>query len=252
LKLDWLHSQKNEVFYLTPPAKEFEEVYLNVRNKEQRVLQDEIVMLLPFVNEDHPYASEWKKRRDTLQRFTKYLSNRKPNRVLEIGCGNGWFAHKISDHTNICVGLDVGEEELQQAARCFSNDKLAFVCCEDWNQIPEGSFDLVVFNASIQYFDLTDQFWKDVYRLLDHGGEVHILDSMFYQKDMGVTAKSRSEEYFKELGVKEACSYYRHQTWEELPTNYKLKYKPTRLRSKFNRGKSPFPWIKIKAVYGEG
>lgn len=241
---DWLTNLQNGVYYLTPPKKEFEASYIAVRTLEGRVLNDEAVQLLPK-SDFNP--DEWRKRSHTLEQFSAYLNRRKPERILEIGCGNGWFSNVISKPGREVYGLDVGALELEQAARCFPKDHLCFLCCSDWSLLPAHYFDIIVFNGSVQYFEMSTQFWKAVFRLLKPGGEVHFLDTFFYSANKIEGAKKRSADYFSAMGDTKYGDYYHHLSWDMLPKKYDVLYKPSRLKNLFQKDASPFPWIRVES-----
>lgn len=240
---------QNSVLYLTPPLEAFEKAYLNVRKKEARILEDGEVKQLPNISSRHPHAPEWAIRKKTVRLFREYLMLRKPAHLLEIGCGNGWFANTVSDLAGHVTGLDVGSEELEQAARCFGGENRSFVCCSDWELLPEGRYDLIVFNASIQYFQLNAAFFDSLYRLLAPGGTVHLLDSPFYAKKEQPAAADRSLRYYNSLKSPETAAYYRHHTLEELPDGFQVVRKPSAMRRNLllpGRIKArlyPFYWI---------
>ena len=239
---DWLINMKNGVAYLTPPSNDFEQAYIDVRSKENRVHDDVFVKNLPNVPKTHPHYKEWEKRKWTLSKFLKYLKQDSPKSILEIGCGNGWLSQQIAPHSKSVFGLDVGQLELEQAARCSVHENVHYLCCSDWNLLPETQFDRIVFAGSFQYFEITPHFWKQLYRLLKVDGEIHILDTQFYSKVDTEGAKKRSEDYFSKIGNANASDYYYHQDWDALPENFVTKYIPSQLNKVF-RNRSPFPWV---------
>src|SRR4051794_13090295 len=71
----------NEVIY-----KRFQDLYISLRNSEQRIYSDEEVGRLPEVNEENPYKEEWKLRKDSCERLVKYLTKKnRPLKILEVG-----------------------------------------------------------------------------------------------------------------------------------------------------------------------
>lgn len=246
MKLDWLTNIENGVAYLTPPNQDFEELYIQVRETENRVHSDEFVKTLPNVLQTHPHFNEWNKRNWTLQKFKQYLDKENSTSILEIGCGNGWFSNAIATKNRQVFGLDVGKTELEQASRCFAADNIHFLCCTNLEILPENTFDFIVFNASIQYFDLSDSFWKMILQKIKGNGEIHILDSPFYSENEREEAKKRTRSYFNSIDCDEAENYYKHLLWNELPSNSEIICKPNKIRNKLNKNRSPFPWIKIK------
>ncbi len=233
----------HSVKYLTPPLESFESTYKTVRNKEGRWLTDNEVKRLPNIEKNHPLEKEWQKRTWILNKFTAYLERKHPKNILDIGCGNGWLTNKASHYCDQITGIDVGQEELEQAARCFGNDTVSFACCSDWSLLPENTYDLIFFSGSFHYFEPNDAFWTLLKSRLTDNGEIHILETKFYSKAEAVKAKKRSEAYFKTLGA--TVDYYHHLTWDALPTNFEVLYQPD-FRNKLFRKRAPFPWVKIR------
>lgn len=245
IKTLFTHTE-NGVHYATPPKTAFEETYLLVRQQENRLPDDSLIRQLPEVPASHPHAREWRMRRQTLRRFMRYLAGNNFQTLLDIGCGNGWFTAKLTPFSHEITGLDVGQQELETAARCFPHERLTFLCCTDWRLLPEAYFDCITFNASIQYFSFSTDFWNQLFRLLKPGGEIHFLDSPFYAAEEVKAAKQRSLTYFKHQQAENAAAYYFHHTWEELPRGSEIRYSPAKWKQYFRWTQSPFPWIIVR------
>ncbi|MDB2657544.1 class I SAM-dependent methyltransferase [Crocinitomicaceae bacterium] len=233
----------NQVTYLTAPDNAFETQYKSVRDKEGRWLSDEAVKQLPQVNRNDQKSEEWKKRAWMLNKFETYVSLASTNNVLDIGCGNGWMTNHISNHSETITGVDVGTEELEQAARCFGNENVRFACTTDWSLLPKASYNLIYFAGSFHYFDPDESFWELLFSMLAPEGEIHILETQFYEKSEVDAAKQRSKEYFKKMG--ESIEYYKHLAWDVLPEKYEVLYRPD-FKNKIFKSRSPFPWIRIR------
>ena len=199
---------------------EKEKLYYEVRHKEGRIITDEVLKKLPYVDDSNPYYHEWKLRAQNLQRFLKYLEKFPAPRtkILDVGCGNGWMTHQLYDAGYDVTGADLNLEELQQAERAFgNNEKLQWLYADVLsNDIPDAPFDLVLFGASCQYFPDIDLLTKRLLPLLSTGGEIHFLDSVFYQKGEDVRAANRSNEYYASLGFPGMAAYYHHHTTDAL------------------------------------
>lgn len=243
---EWLKNKENDVYYLTAPKTDFEQLYVKVRDHENRIHDDEFVKQLPNTPATHPHHKEWNIRRWTLNKILKHLENKSIDNLLEIGCGNGWLTHHMSEFSKNTYGLDIGKLELEQAARCFGTENTHFVCCSELELLPKEHFDVIVFSASIQYFQLDATLWNVLKSLLTPQGEIHLIDSPFYKKEEIDQAKLRSRFYFESIDCAEASVYYQHLTWDALPSGFKLHYAPNRLLRKINPNQSPFPWIIIE------
>jgi len=230
---------------------EFESAYTFVRQEEGRILSIEEVQKLPFPDKSSQHYKEWQLRVMTAKRFAKYIEGQKNKSVLEIGCGNGWFANFVSRalvNSNI-LGVDVNLTELKQAVTAFGQPKIQFAYCDifECESLFKEKFDYVIFNASIQYFQYLTGLMSLVKTYLRLNGEIHILDSPFYKKEQIESAKKRSTSYYNSVGKSEMSNFYHHHSVNDLGSCNFL-YKPKgRFISKFlMKANSPFPWLRIK------
>ncbi|MCX6319073.1 MAG: methyltransferase domain-containing protein [Bacteroidetes bacterium] len=234
----------------------FEEQYLALRAKENWLSTDDEVKALPVVSANHPHYKEWKIRARSANRLMQYLRQKKrPLRILETGCGNGWLSNQLAlIPENTVTGADINTTELQQAKRVFG-DRHNLVFTE--GDIRQGLFkksryDIVVFAASIQYFSWFGEIIHAALELTVDRGEVHIMDSPFYAASERKRAAQRSASYFTKQGFPEMNQYYFHQVAEDLEQfNYRKLYDPHVWHRKLipawvNGTKNPFPWICIR------
>ncbi|WP_237274896.1 class I SAM-dependent methyltransferase [Tenacibaculum ovolyticum] len=227
----------------------FSKKYIAVRKKENRVLSDEQVLKLPYISKDNPYKKEWEVRQKSANRFLKYLKKKENISILDIGCGNGWFTNKLAtiSTSNKIVGLDVNVLELEQAHRVFKKENLRFVCADifERKEVFENSFDMVVLNASAQYFPDFDKLIKNLETFIKAKGEIHIIDSPFYEFSEIELAKKRTHQYYLNLGFPEMKTNYFHHCIEEIK-NFEYLYMPEKGRVKrFFTKDTPFPWIRF-------
>lgn len=233
----------------------FEKQYIELRQKENWLCSDEELKRLPDTAASHPHYAEWKIRKQSAQKLTQYLrKKKKPLRILEAGCGNGWLAHQLSHIPGSTVaGTDINTNELQQARRVFGQ-KTNLVFTEGdirHGILKKTRYDIIVFAASIQYFPWLGEIIHAAFELATPGGEIHIIDSPLYFATEIKAAKERSAAYFQQLGFPEMSRYYFHHTRDELlQFNYTMLYNPyawqRQLLPTFITGtKNPFPWISI-------
>jgi len=256
LQLD-LAKKKDGVFYLSNPSNQNfdEDKYISVRKSEGRLYPDSVVQTLPQVNFSHPLKKEWRVRKKSFYKLIKYFSTTGNKMFLEIGCGNGWLANGIAaDTNNVVIGLDLNQIELKQAARIFGNNKrLSFAYGNIFEDIfPREVFDTIIFASSVQYFKSFSDLINRVFLFLKPDGEIHIIDSFFYDDKEIVNAINRTRQYYEKLGFPLMAENYFHHTWKELGQfNYKIrnaKFYSFQRQMKFFAGmnKVIFPWIKIK------
>jgi len=230
---------------------DFKDIYIQLRTKEQRMYSDAEVAELPYISPNHIHYAEWKVREESCKRLISYLrKQKKPLTILEVGCGNGWLSAKLADFAGTKVkGIDANTVELQQAGNVFKNkENLSFANTSIEEEISaENKYDIVVFAASIQYFSSLDEIIGLAFSLLNSGGEIHILDTHFYNETEIAAAKKRTEKYFASMGFTQMAAFYHHHALKQLNKfNYKTLYDPNRLLNKILRQKNPFYWISIK------
>ncbi len=230
-------------------------VYIQVRKKEGRIYPDTVVKTLPLIDKNHPLKSEWIIRQKSSDKILKYISRNNYKTILEIGCGNGWLSNKISERCGCLVaGVDLNREELLQAARVFrNNNQVKFIYGNIFEDLfTHEFFDMVIFAASIQYFNDIEKTMSSLFRFLKPGGEIHIIDSKFYKENETNGARERSKRYYSELGIPEMTKYYFHHSWNELEKFnyfiidskiYKMS-KVLKLNKKLRQAN--FPWIAIR------
>jgi ubiquinone/menaquinone biosynthesis C-methylase UbiE len=226
---------------------EKEQLYYDVRNKEGRIISDAQLVQLPYVNPDNPYKKEWDIRAASLERLHKYLSKEYKNahlRILDIGCGNGWMSKRLSNAGHSVTGVDLNMAELMQAEKVFGDSETLNWAYADVlsNELTGSNFDIILLAASCQYFADITALTNRLFAILNTGGEIHLLDSVFYKQNSLQAAHLRTVEYYKNLGYPEMGNYYFHHSVEEIKKLGYEKLYPGILSN------SPLQWWKIAKV----
>lgn len=208
--------------------KDKEALYIHVRDKEGRVISDEVLKQLPDVQAGNPYKTEWDIRAANFERFKSYLAKRFANKqlnILDVGCGNGWMTHRLYEAGHKVMGADLNLTELQQAESVFgSNNNLQWAYADVLtDKFTVAEFDVILFAASCQYFPDIEILTQKLKPMLVKGGEIHFVDSIFYTDP--VSAKERSLNYYTNLGFPAMTSYYHHHATRALKNaGYKKLY----------------------------
>lgn len=247
------------IHYLSSPEtyREKERCYLDVRQREGRIWADEDLKSLPKVSKSSAYAREWQWRERTLARFQAYVQQKlghsgHPARLLDLGCGNGWMAHRLAENLAFEVwAVDLNETELAQGARCFGRPNLHFAYA-DLFSVPSdtlGPFDIIVLAASVQYFPDLGALLHTLRQGLGIGGEIHVLDSPFYPNEaQRLAAQQRTLDYYTRLGVSAMAGFYHHHTWPEaakLGAKNLNNYLKIKCLQKI-KWLAPFPWLRFE------
>ena len=137
-------------------SENFEEKYILLRRKENRLYTDEQLKWLPEIEVSHPHYKEWQARKRSCNKLIQHLGNKRTDlNILDVGCGNGWLCHHLSKIPGSSVaGIDINKTELDQAKRVFDHIENVefFYGGIDNESIRNEKFDAIIFAASIQYF----------------------------------------------------------------------------------------------------
>ncbi|GHM98786.1 methyltransferase [Cytophagales bacterium WSM2-2] len=231
----------------------FENVYLELRDKETRNYTDDLVGHLPSLSGNHPNRKEWRVRTHSSSKLVNYLKAKKEvNTILELGCGNGWLSNYLAkSFSSVSVfAMDVNQTELLQGSRVFGDQSnLKFYYADILTcPFPGKTFDVIVLAASAPYFPSLAKLCSRLLEILTDSGEIHLIDSPIYHSHEIEKSKQRSIWYFSESGFPQMQHWYHYHDWYSLNQfHYSILNPPTiwsRLE-RFVRGTSPFPWVKI-------
>lgn len=235
---------------------DFAKQYHAIRSKEGRMYSDEELLHLPLVPKTHQHFEEWQIRKASADRILKRFRNaNKALKILDIGCGNGWFAHHLSQiNAAKVLGIDVEGDEIRQAASVFANLKLRleFRALDIFgNELDGMQFDRITLGASIQYFPDLSLLISRLRSLLSPEGEIHVFDSPFYPKEELKAASERSQAYYQKMGYPDLAQFYHHHSLEEaIELGGQILYDPATIGSKLGKRilgirNSPFPWLRF-------
>ena len=95
--------------------------------------------------------------------------------VLEIGCGNGTFAGKVSSHFHLSriYGVDISAEAINAACGCGIIGSCVNLDLEDL-PFEDASFDTVICGDVIEHLISPDHLLEEIYRVLKADGHLLI------------------------------------------------------------------------------
>lgn len=93
-------------------------------------------------------------------------------RVLDLGCGFGWFSRWAREQgAQSVLGVDVSEKMLERARETTSDDAIVYRKSDlDTIELPEAEFDLVFSSLALHYVENFRRVFSAVYRALVAGG----------------------------------------------------------------------------------
>jgi SAM-dependent methyltransferase len=179
------------VSHSTPDLhRRFREEYAAHRASEGRGLSAVDALTLPYVTEG-ALARQWAVRARSFQTFERRVlrpAQRRADvhamgtfRVLDLGAGNGWLAHRATLVGAEALALDVRDDEVDGLGAAPRESPIARVVAS-FEAIPlcDASFDVVVFNASLHYAEDLARALTEARRVVRPMGRVVVLDSPFY------------------------------------------------------------------------
>lgn len=230
----------------------FENDYIALRDSEARLLSLDEIRRLPEVMGRTDLANEWQLRRQSFKRFDNYLSQKNFASMLDLACGNGWFINRTYNRFQHATGMDINLTELKQADEILSKfDQVSLIYGDIFSLDTTYKFDLITINAGIQYFESLNKLIDRLLLHLNAEGEIHILDSPFYNDNKEKSAaKDRTSQYYRSQNAGALVECYHHHLITDLEGyNFEVLYNGMSVTNKLKRKlgimRNPFPWIKI-------
>lgn len=188
--------------------REFIRQYETVRADEGRHLRDATHLLaLPFRDLSRKRPYEWRVRarsfRALIAQVVRPLERTSvgPLRILDLGSGLGWLAHRLAARGHEVAGVDllVSEFDGLGAHRHFGDEFVSVQAEFDRLPFHDGGVDLVVYNAAFHYAADYEVTLREALRVLGPRGLVVIMDTPTYRDPSSGAAMVREREDAFEL-----------------------------------------------------
>jgi SAM-dependent methyltransferase len=208
----------------------FREEYAEHRAAEGRGALD--AATLPYVA-GGPLARQWSVRARSWEAFSRHVLRPAqqradvhalgPLRVLDLGAGNGWLAHRAAVAGAAALALDVRGDRVDGLGAAPAGSPIERVVAS-FDAIPIGrdTFDVVVFNASLHYAEDLGAALHEARRVARVGARIVVLDSPFYAAEAHGEAMVREKHANaeREFGARApallAVSFVEYLTRERL------------------------------------
>ena len=167
----------------------FRQDYAEHRAAEGRESLD--ARTLPYVTSG-PLARQWSVRARSWEAFDRRVlrpARRRadaraagPLRVIDLGAGNAWLAHRAAIAGAEAVALDVRGDQVDGLGASPPGSAVERVVAS-FEAIPvsDGEFDVVVFNAALHYAEDLVAALREARRVARVAARIVILDSPFYR-----------------------------------------------------------------------
>ncbi len=168
---------------------------------------------LPFEDISGRQIDIWRIRAQSYQVLVQRIvaplrvEHKRPLRVLDVGAGNGWLAHRLASDGDHVVALDLDDDPRDGlGAHHHYGDPCSFVPVQaGFDHLPyvEETFDLVVFNGALHYSTAYEATLAESLRVLTPRGRLTIIDSPFYRRRGSGEAmvRERDAAFRERLGV---------------------------------------------------
>lgn len=112
----------------------------------------------------------------TNEAIVEVINRSAAHKVLDIGCGEGWLTRSITKMGKVAVGVDVIEKLLENAQEKGSEHyyRISYEDISKGKPIPEGPYEMAVFNFSIYQNEGVVALLENVQKALKNGGQIVI------------------------------------------------------------------------------
>lgn len=216
--LSLLTAERREYF------SQFLQEYTRIRLAEGRGAQPQsYFQRLPECDPSHPMAWQWRIRRCTVRAFDQSVSRQLApgSKVIDLGAGCGWFSNHLAGfgYYPCAVDITIDEQDGLGAARHYQPQ---WPCVQaDFDQLPfpDGSADMVVYNASLHYSTNYARTLQEALRVLNANGRIVVLESPIYKRNESGErmAAERHDLFARRYGTRsDSVPSIEYLTWDML------------------------------------
>jgi len=233
---------------------DFDKQYLSLLKKEGKIYSDAQVKVLPRAFAFNPHRADWESRAKSTTDFIDYLKKQDDlKKILQVGSGNGWLCHRISNtFQHQVTGIETVDVLLEQAQRVFKKPNLEFIKGDlfDDNLLTQN-YDLIVLSGYIQFFPDLRQLIERCHFFLRSKGELHLIESPIYKWQDIEMAKEAMLNYYDSIQCNGMMAYHHFHSWDDFyPFKYRVLYNPRSISAKlsgvFQSIRPTHPWVRIK------
>lgn len=179
--------------------------------------------------------------------LARHIGSTKNKKIIEIGCGTGFFLRKFAQKAEETVGFDLTEGMLSAGKKIAAEKglEIEYVQGDVLAGLPfnDEYFDIVYSNSMIEFFKMEEvrQVLKEMWRLLKPGGKfvIGVLNSE------STWAYKRTAESLEKDSIFSQGKFYSWDQLSELLSDFgKAKLETTLFVPPYFRKKEDFEWFK--------
>lgn len=100
----------------------------------------------------------------------RVLGNIQGKKVLDIACGEGFFASKLAEKGAIVHGIDIGEELIALAQKKYTKPTFQKLSATDIDRLKSNEYDIAICILALQNIDDVKSVFRGVSQVLKRGG----------------------------------------------------------------------------------
>lgn len=180
--------------------------YAAIRSAEGRGSEDpEYYQSLPYIDITGRNDEAWRIRARSFDHFVRKILTplegrlRRPLHMLDLGAGNGWMSWRLMQRGHHVMAVDIFTDRLDGLGAIRRYAQLDAIAADfDQLPVPDKSFDLVIYNASLHYSPNYARTLKEARRCVRPDGRIVVLDSPVYRKsEHGERMRSERQSFFE-------------------------------------------------------
>ena len=211
---------------------------------------DSYLLDLPYRDSTHRRASEWRVKARSMEALLRILEIVQSSRVVDLGSGNGWLAHRLALLGREVYAVDILRDNRLglAAAKVFLRAGPHFE--RIWGELErppfrDESMDVVICNASLHYATNLEQVIWEVARVLRPSGVFIVLNSPVHNDRRSATqAQTEFRTRLERLGATpDVVTRYHHFARSELEAAISTSFNNV-VAAPFNPG-TLFRWTRM-------
>jgi SAM-dependent methyltransferase len=176
--------------------------YEAIRLAEGRGSADpEYYRALPFADLSGKLSADWRLRARSYSTFLDRIlapveRGGRRLKILDLGAGNAWLSYRMALRGHLPAAVDLRTGSLDGLGAICQYDPPLLAVQADFDCLPflPGTFDLVIYNASLHYSTGYRASLQEALRVLDLAGQLVVLDTPLYHQPASGQAMVRERE----------------------------------------------------------